>query len=99
MSADSNLPNAIDAFSAAELNVLATTADALSAYLGQAVLAEVGVNEAGREWVVFGVPLDANANQAEGDEAAGFDGNALDDDEDEDDLGDIEDAAADAQDG
>ena len=59
MSAHSDTPSPVDAFSAEELTALATTADALSAYLGQAVLSEVGVNEAGRELVVFGVPLDA----------------------------------------
>ena len=50
-------------FESAELDMLAKTADALSAYLGKPVLAEVGVGDDGMEWVTFGVPLDAAGAQ------------------------------------
>lgn len=50
-------------FESAELDMLAKTADALSAYLGKPVLAEVGAGDDGMEWVTFGVPLDAAAAQ------------------------------------
>ncbi len=40
-------------FSDAELAMLGKTADALSAYMGAAVLAEVG-NTDGADWVIFG---------------------------------------------
>lgn len=48
-------------FSSQELDMLAKTADALSAYLGKPVLAEVMVNEEGTEWVSFGIPLQQGA--------------------------------------
>lgn len=48
-------------FSAQELDMLAKTADALSAYLGKPVLAEVVLGEEGMEWVSFGVPVDRDA--------------------------------------
>lgn len=50
-------------FSAQELDMLAKTADALSAYLGKAVLAEVMVNEDGTEWVSFGSPVEEGAKE------------------------------------
>jgi hypothetical protein len=43
-------------FSAQDLILLGKTADSLSAYLGAAVLAEVGESE-GAEWVIFGQAL------------------------------------------
>ena len=43
-------------FSAQDLILLGKTADSLSAYLGAAVLAEVGESE-GAEWVIFGQVL------------------------------------------
>lgn len=46
-------------FTAEELDHLGRTADALSAYIGKPVLAEViDADETGFEWVVFGIPLD-----------------------------------------
>ncbi|NLZ12458.1 MAG: hypothetical protein GX086_14170 [Alcaligenaceae bacterium] len=46
-------------FTDEELDYLGRTADALSAYLGKPVLAEViDADETGFEWVVFGIPLD-----------------------------------------
>jgi len=43
-------------FSAAERDMLGKTADALSAYLGAAVLAEIGTTD-GVQWVIFGRAL------------------------------------------
>jgi len=51
----SNEPN-IPMFSAAERAMLGKTADALSAYLGAAVLAEIGTTD-GVQWVIFGRAL------------------------------------------
>ena len=46
-------------FTDEELDHLGRTADALSAYIGKPVLAEViDAEETGFEWVVFGIPLD-----------------------------------------
>lgn len=45
-------------FAQTELDMLAKTADALSAYLGQPVLAEVGTSDEGAEWAAFGTPFD-----------------------------------------
>lgn len=45
-------------FSDAELDLLARTADALSAYTGKPIMAEVGATD-GVAWVVFGMPLDS----------------------------------------
>jgi len=45
-------------FTTHELDLLGRTADALSAYMGKPVLAEViDAAETGYEWVIFGVPL------------------------------------------
>ncbi len=43
-------------FSEEELSMLGKTADALSAYMGVSVLAEVGADDEA-EWVIFGTPL------------------------------------------
>jgi len=59
MSASATPPASVARFSQAELDMLAKTADAMSAYLGQPVLAEVSTNDEGLEWVGFGTPLDA----------------------------------------
>ncbi|HEU0229387.1 MAG TPA: hypothetical protein VFR20_02340 [Burkholderiaceae bacterium] len=49
-------------FTPHELELLARTADALSAYMGKPVLAEVvDAEEAGFEWVIFAVPLESEA--------------------------------------
>jgi len=56
MSPDSSLR-----FTEAELAMLAKTADALTAYLGKAVLAGAGIAENGHEWVAFARPLEAGA--------------------------------------
>lgn len=46
-------------FTPHELELLARTADALSAYMGKPVLAEVvDAEEAGFEWVIFAIPLE-----------------------------------------
>ncbi len=48
-------------FTADELELLGNTADAMSAFMGKPVLAEVvDAEETGFEWVIFGVPLDIN---------------------------------------
>lgn len=44
-------------FSAEERDLLAKTADALTAYSGKPVFAETGIAENGMEWVAFGIPL------------------------------------------
>jgi hypothetical protein len=47
------------AFTADEIDLLGRTADALSAYMGKPVLAEImDAEETGFEWVVFATPLD-----------------------------------------
>ncbi|MVW73478.1 hypothetical protein [Bordetella sp. 15P40C-2] len=48
-------------FTTQELDMLAKTADALSAYLGKPVLAEVVMGEEGTEWVSFGIPVQQGA--------------------------------------
>ena len=65
MSASSLPPQTLARFSENELAMLAKTADAMSAYMGKPVLAEVGVSDAGLEWVTFGVPLDVSDEQDE----------------------------------
>lgn len=48
-------------FTADELDMLGRTADALSAYMGKPVLAEViDPEETGFEWVLFAIPLDVS---------------------------------------
>lgn len=54
-------------FSPDELELLVNTVDALSAYMGKPVLAEIDTSEDGYEWIAFGVPLDS---QEEPDEEA-----------------------------
>src|SRR5690606_16848666 len=50
-------------FTADELDLLGRTADALSAYMGKPVLAEImDAEETGFEWVIFAVPLDVQDN-------------------------------------
>ncbi|ROT45497.1 hypothetical protein [Pusillimonas sp. NJUB218] len=52
-------------FTDEEIDYLGRTADALSAYIGKPVLAEIiDADETGFEWVVFGIPLDV-ADDAE----------------------------------
>lgn len=65
MSASATPPPSLTHFSATELDMLAKTADALSAYLGKPVLAEVVLAEEGTEWVTYGVPIDENAEPDE----------------------------------
>lgn len=67
MSASAMPPASVSRFQAAELDMLAKTADALSAYLGKSVLAEVGTTDDGMEWVTFGIPLDKDASEGEDD--------------------------------
>lgn len=53
-------------FSEADIDLLARTADALSAYLGKPVLAEVmDASETGFEWVVFAIPLNVEEDAAD----------------------------------
>ena len=61
MSASATPPVSSTHFSSQELDMLAKTADALSAYLGKPVLAEVVLGEEGTEWATFGTPLAPNA--------------------------------------
>ena len=65
MSASATPPASLTRFSSTELDMLAKTADALSAFLGKPVLAEVVLGEEGTEWVTFGVPLDEKAEADE----------------------------------
>ena len=65
MSASATPPASLTHFSASELDMLAKTADALSAYLGKPVLAEVVLGDDGTEWVTYGVPMDENAKPDE----------------------------------
>jgi len=65
MSASSLPSQSLARFSESELEMLAKTADAMSAYMGKPVLAEVGVSDTGLEWVAFGVPLDVSDEQDE----------------------------------
>ena len=51
-------------FTDAELAMLGKTADALSAYMGTAILAEIGETD-GVQWVIFGRALDAEEHVAE----------------------------------
>src|SRR5690625_2572724 len=52
-------------FSNADIELLARTADALSAYIGKPVLAEImDAEETGYEWVAFAIPLDINEDDA-----------------------------------
>lgn len=53
-------------FTQEELDMLGRTADALSAYMGKPVLAEVvDADETGYEWAIFGVPLDVSDDAGE----------------------------------
>lgn len=48
-------------FTQEEIDLIGHTADAMSAYMGKPVLAEImGAEDTGAEWVAFGVPLDVN---------------------------------------
>src|SRR5690606_3735631 len=50
-------------FTDEELDLLGRTADAMSAYMGKPVLAEIiDAEETGFEWVIFAVPLDVQDN-------------------------------------
>src|SRR5690606_18731244 len=61
---DSNQSNLV--FTTDELDLLGRTADALSAYMGKPVLAEVmDPDETGFEWVIFAVPLDVQDDPAD----------------------------------
>lgn len=53
-------------FTSEELDMLGRTADALSAYMGKPVLAEVvDADETGFEWVLFAVPLETGEDARE----------------------------------
>ncbi|MFJ1302532.1 hypothetical protein ACILG0_21435 [Pseudomonadota bacterium AL_CKDN230030165-1A_HGKHYDSX7] len=68
MPASSQAPASLVTFSTAELDMLAKTADAMSAYMGRPVLAEVGKGDEGTEWVTFGVALDTDGKEADDDQ-------------------------------
>ncbi|CAM4216916.1 Ortholog of Bordetella pertussis (BX470248) BP3235 [Bordetella tumbae] len=65
MTASSTPPASLTHFSSQELDMLAKTADALSAYLGKPVLAEVVLGDEGTEWVSFGIPVEQSAKDDE----------------------------------
>jgi len=65
MTASATPPASLTHFSSQELEMLAKTADALSAYLGKPVLAEVILGDEGTEWVSFGIPVDQDAKDDE----------------------------------
>lgn len=53
-------------FTAEELELIGRTADAMTAYMGKPVLAElIDGEETGFEWVIFGIPLDINEDPEE----------------------------------
>lgn len=53
-------------FSTEDIELLARTADALSAYLGKPTLVEVfSAAETGFEWAVFAIPLDINEDDSD----------------------------------
>lgn len=53
-------------FNTEDIELLARTADALSAYLGKPVLVEViSASETGFEWAVFAIPLDVNEDNSD----------------------------------
>lgn len=53
-------------FTAEELELIGRTADAMTAYMGKPVLAElIDGEETGFEWVIFGLPLDINEDADE----------------------------------
>jgi len=56
----STSPAPAQRFTDQELTLLAKTADALTAYLGKPILAEVGVAENGCEWAVYARPLESS---------------------------------------
>ena len=54
-----NTPEPLLTFTQEEIDLIGDTADALSAYMGKPVLAEImDAADTGAEWVAFGVPLD-----------------------------------------
>ena len=48
-----------------EISLLTKTAEALTAYLGKPVIAEIDTTEDGLEWIAFGVPLDVADNETD----------------------------------
>lgn len=53
-------------FNTEDIELLARTADALSAYLGKPVLVEIiSASETGFEWAVFAIPLDINEDNSD----------------------------------
>jgi len=52
-------PEPFVAFTQEEIDLIGHTADAMSAYMGKPVLAEImDAEDTGAEWVAFGIPLD-----------------------------------------
>jgi len=53
------LPEPLLVFTREEIDLIGHTADAMSAYMGKPVLAEImDAEDTGAEWVAFGIPLD-----------------------------------------
>lgn len=54
-------PEPLFVFTREEIELIGLTADALSAYMGKPVIAEImDAEDTGAEWVAFGIPLDIN---------------------------------------
>ena len=54
-----NSPAPVLEFTQEEIDLIGRTADAMSAYMGKPVIAEImDAEETGAEWVAFGIPLD-----------------------------------------
>lgn len=54
-------PEPVLEFTREEIDLIGDTADAMSAYMGKPVLAEImGAEDTGAEWVAFGIPLDVD---------------------------------------
>ena len=68
-STSSSSSSPLPSFSETEIELLAKTADALSAWSGKPVMAETGVTD-GVPWVVFGVPLGTDADDERDDQDA-----------------------------
>ena len=55
-------PEPVLVFTQEEIDLIGHTADAMSAYMGKPVLAEImDADDTGAEWVAFGIPLDVHA--------------------------------------
>jgi len=56
-----NSPAPVLEFTQEEIDLIGRTADAMSAYMGKPVLAEImDAEDTGAEWIAFGIPLDVS---------------------------------------